>query len=47
MLFTAENQMGLKLNRTHQLLGYADVNLLWDNMDTMKRNVGTLIESNV
>jgi hypothetical protein len=29
-----ENQVGLKLNRTHQLLAYADnVNLLGDNMD--------------
>jgi hypothetical protein len=31
------NQMGLKLNGTHQLLVYADdVNLLEDNIDTMK-----------
>jgi hypothetical protein len=30
-----ENQMGLKLNGTHQLLAYADdVNLLEDNTDT-------------
>jgi hypothetical protein len=29
-----ENQVGLKLNRTHQLLAYADdVNLLGDNID--------------
>jgi hypothetical protein len=34
-----ENQMGLKLNRTHQLLIYADdVNLLGDNIDTIKKN---------
>jgi hypothetical protein len=26
-----ENQVGLKLNGTHQLLAYADVNLLGDN----------------
>jgi hypothetical protein len=33
-----ENQVGLKLNGTHQLLGYADdVNLLGDNMDTIKK----------
>jgi hypothetical protein len=31
-----ENQVGLKLNGTHQLLAYADVvNLLGDNIDTM------------
>jgi hypothetical protein len=34
-----ENQVGLKLNGAHQLLAYADdVNLLGDNMDTIKKN---------
>jgi hypothetical protein len=33
------NQVGLKLNGTHQLVAYADVvNLLGDNIDTMKKN---------
>jgi hypothetical protein len=41
-----ENQVGLKLNGTHQLLAYADdVNLLGDNIDTMKKNTETLIDS--
>jgi hypothetical protein len=34
-----ENQMGLKLNGTHQLLANADdVNLLGDNVDTINEN---------
>jgi hypothetical protein len=32
-----ENQAGLKLNGTHQLLVYADVNLLGDNIDSVKK----------
>jgi hypothetical protein len=33
-----ENQVGLKLNWTHQLLAYADdANLLGDNIDTIKK----------
>jgi hypothetical protein len=40
-----ENQVGLKLNGTHQLLVYADdVNLLGD-VDTIKKNMETLIDS--
>jgi hypothetical protein len=36
--------MGLKLSRTHQLLFFAvDVNLLGDNIDTIKKNTETLI----
>jgi hypothetical protein len=38
--------VGLKLNRTHQLLVYADdVNLLGDNMDTINKNAQTLIDA--
>jgi hypothetical protein len=39
-----ENQVGLTLNGTHQLLAYADVNLLGDNRDTIKTNRETLID---
>jgi hypothetical protein len=41
-----EDQVGLILNGTHQLLAYADdVNLLGDNIDTIKRNTQTLIDA--
>jgi hypothetical protein len=41
-----ENQVGLKLNVTHQFLAYADdVNLLGDNIDTIKRMTETLIDA--
>jgi hypothetical protein len=39
-----EDQVGLKLNGTHQLLAYADnVNLPGDNVDTRKKNTEYLI----
>jgi hypothetical protein len=38
--------VGLKLNGTHQLQAYADdVNLLEDNIGTIKRNTDTLIDA--
>jgi hypothetical protein len=41
-----ENHVGLKLNGTHQLVTYADdVNLLGDNIDTIKKNTETLIDA--
>jgi hypothetical protein len=40
-----ENQVGLKLNGTHQLLAYSDdVNLLGHNIDTIEKNTGTLTD---
>jgi hypothetical protein len=41
-----ENQVGLKLNGTHQLLAYADdMNLLGDNIDTINQNTEPLIDA--
>jgi hypothetical protein len=38
--------VGLKLNGTHQILAYADdVNLLRNNIDTIKKNTETLIDT--
>jgi hypothetical protein len=40
-----ENQVGLKLDGTHQLLAYADdVNLLGDKIDNVQKNTETLID---
>jgi sorting nexin-29 len=41
-----ENQVGLKLNGTHQLLAYADdVTLLGYKIETINKNTETLIEA--
>jgi hypothetical protein len=39
-----ENHLGLKFNGTHQLLAYADVNLVGDNIVTVNKNTETLID---
>jgi hypothetical protein len=41
-----DNQVGLKLNWSHQLLAYADdVSLLGDNIGTINKNTQTLIDA--
>jgi hypothetical protein len=41
-----ENRVELKLNGTHQIQVYADdVKLLGDNIDTINRNIETLIDA--
>jgi hypothetical protein len=41
-----ENQEGLKLNRTHQLLSYADnINTVGESIETTKKNTEALLDA--
>jgi hypothetical protein len=40
-----EIQVGLKLNGTHQMLVYVDVNILGDNIVTIKKNSQIVIDA--
>jgi hypothetical protein len=40
-----KNQVRLKLNRTHHLLFYGNINLLGDNIDTIQKNTKFLTDA--
>jgi hypothetical protein len=42
-----KNQVGLELNGTHQLLVYADDNLLGNSINAIRENAETLLEASM
>jgi hypothetical protein len=40
-----QNQEGLKLNRTQQLSAYTDINIVEEDIDTMKRNTEAFLDA--
>jgi hypothetical protein len=39
-----ENKKGLKLNKTHQRLAYANDSILGENIDTVQKNTKALLD---
>jgi hypothetical protein len=40
-----ENQEGLKLNGTHQLLAFADDSVVGENIDTIQKNTDAILDT--
>jgi hypothetical protein len=45
LCFRIWQQEGMELNGTHQLLAYADINILGRHINTIRKNKGALLEA--